>query len=228
MLCTPLFQVPDEQSALRLHGYLAQHGRPPVPAEEDSYSGSQAIALQDLRFEATKFVPADAGVWTPLEQARLQRDLRAQRERDGGNGGAKAVGGEPPLDYALDTIPYRLAAGGTVLDGLGHAAAVGAAWLGLTVLFVFLFCAAAARRAVGVDRGRAGVASSRCSRSSAAASTRTRCCTRARRRSSSCSRAPSAAGGLTAPAVARRAAMAAGLLTKFNDGARAGASSGCS
>ncbi len=138
-LVTPPFQVPDEQSHYAYTEYLAQHGRPPVPAEEDAYSGSQAIALQDLRFEATRFVPADAGVWTPLEQVRLQRDLRSQRERDGGNGGAKAVGGEPPLYYALQTIPYRLAAGGTVLDRLALMRLLSALLAGLTVLFVFLF-----------------------------------------------------------------------------------------
>ena len=36
-LVTPPFQVPDEQSDYAYTEYLAQHGRPPVPAEEDAY-----------------------------------------------------------------------------------------------------------------------------------------------------------------------------------------------
>jgi len=137
-LLTPPFAVPDEQSHYAYAEYLAEHGRPPVPAAEDLYSASQTVALRDLRFEATRFVPANVGVWTAFEQARLQADLRTHRERAGGNGGAKAVGGEPPLYYALQTIPYRLA-GGTVLDRLALMRLASALLAGVTVLFSFLF-----------------------------------------------------------------------------------------
>lgn len=138
-LVTPPFQVPDEQSHYAYAEYLAQHGRPPVPAGADAFSGSQAAALQDLRFAATRFMPANAGVWTSLEAAQLRRDLHVERERSGGNGGAHTVGGEPPLYYLLQTIPYRLAAGGTVLDRLALMRLTSALLAGVTVLFTFLF-----------------------------------------------------------------------------------------
>jgi len=138
-LVTPPFDVPDEQSHYAYAEYLAQHGRPPVPAGVDLYSASQTVALRDLRFQATRFVAGNVGVWTALEQARLQADLHAQRERNGGNGGADAVGGEPPLYYALQTIPYRIAAGGTVLDRLALMRLTSVLLAGVTVLFTFLF-----------------------------------------------------------------------------------------
>ncbi len=138
-LVTPAFQVPDEQSHYAYAEYLAQHGRPPVPQQVDTYSGSQAVALADLRFDATRFVPANPVIWSAYERQHLMSDLAAERDRSGGNGGAKTVGGEPPLYYALQTIPYRLAAGGTVLDRLAAMRLLSALMAGLTVLFVFLF-----------------------------------------------------------------------------------------
>jgi 4-amino-4-deoxy-L-arabinose transferase-like glycosyltransferase len=138
-LVTPAFQVPDEQSHYAYTEYLAVHGRPPVPQDTDRYSDSQAAAMEDLHFGPVRFVPGNAPVWSPGEQAQLKRDLRTTRDRAGGNGGAKAVGGEPPLYYALQTIPYRIAAGGTVLDRLALMRLLSALMAGATVLFVFLF-----------------------------------------------------------------------------------------
>jgi 4-amino-4-deoxy-L-arabinose transferase-like glycosyltransferase len=137
-IVTPAFQVPDEQSHYAYTEYLSEHGRPPTPEPIDAYSGSQTIALRALKFESTQFVPANGVVWSAPEQERLVRDLRLDDDRAGGNGGAKAVGGEPPLYYALEALPYRLA-GGTVLDRLALMRLLSAALGGLAVLFVFLF-----------------------------------------------------------------------------------------
>lgn len=138
-IVTPAFQVPDEQSHYAYTEYLAQHGRPPVPQETDLYSGSQTAALRDLKFETVRFVPRNGVVWSAFEQQRLLRDLDAEDDRAGGNGGAKAVGGEPPLYYALEAIPYTLAGGGTVLDRLQLMRLLSALMAGATVLFAFLF-----------------------------------------------------------------------------------------
>lgn len=138
-IVTPPFQVPDEQSHYAYAEYLAQHGRPPVPQSGDAYSGSQTIALQDLKFETIRFVPRNGFMWSAQEQRRLQRDMRQERDRSGGNGAASTVGGEPPLYYALQSIPYRLAAGGTVLDRLALMRLLSALLGAATVLFAFLF-----------------------------------------------------------------------------------------
>ena len=137
-IVTPPFQVPDEQSHYAYAEYVAQHGRPPVPQAQDVYSGSQAAALRDLRVDAVRVVPDTGVLWTARDPARLERDLRTQGDRAGGNGGANAVGGEPPLFYALQAIPYTLA-GGTVLDRLALMRLLSALLGGVTVLFAFLF-----------------------------------------------------------------------------------------
>ncbi len=138
-LVVPAFQVPDEQSHYAYAEYLAQHGRPPIPQPSDQYSDAQGFALLDLRVESIRFVPVNVGVWTAYEQRRLERDLDQERNRSGGNGAALSVGGEPPLYYALQGIPYRLAAGGTVLDRLALMRLLSALLAGATVLLVFLF-----------------------------------------------------------------------------------------
>jgi 4-amino-4-deoxy-L-arabinose transferase-like glycosyltransferase len=138
-LIVPAFQVPDEQSHFAYAEYLAQHGRPPIPQPSDRYSDAQGSALLNMRVDSTRFVPDNVGVWTAYEQRRLERDLNQRRDRSGGNGAALAVGGEPPLYYALQGIPYRLAAGGTVLDQLALMRLLSALLAGATVLFVFLF-----------------------------------------------------------------------------------------
>jgi len=138
-LITPAFQVPDEQAHYAYAEFLAQHGRPPVPRARDTFSGSERAALRDLKFATTMFVPRNGALWNPWEQARLQRDLRLERDRSGGNGAGSALGGEPPLYYALEAIPYRLAAGGSVLDRLALMRLASALMAGATVLLVFLF-----------------------------------------------------------------------------------------
>jgi 4-amino-4-deoxy-L-arabinose transferase-like glycosyltransferase len=136
---TPPFQVPDEQSHYAYTEYLAEHGRPPVPEQTDVFSEAQQAALTDLKFESMRFARENGTIWSAQEQARLTRDLKLGGSRSDGNGGASTVGGEPPLYYALQTIPYRLAGGGTVLERLALMRLLSALLGGVTVLFVFLF-----------------------------------------------------------------------------------------
>jgi 4-amino-4-deoxy-L-arabinose transferase-like glycosyltransferase len=138
-LVTPPFDVPDEQAHYAYTEYFVQHGHPPVSRATDRYSGSQATVLRDLAWEAAKFVPANGTIWSDAEQRRLERDMRAERDRMGGNGGANTFGGVPPLYYALQQIPYRLASGGTVLERLALMRLLSTLLAGVTVLFAFLF-----------------------------------------------------------------------------------------
>jgi 4-amino-4-deoxy-L-arabinose transferase-like glycosyltransferase len=138
-IVTPPFQVPDEQAHYAYTEYLVQHGRPPVSAPVDRFSASQQRALSDLKWESTRFVPANRVPWSAWEQRRLERDLARPLDRAGGNGGGNTFGGEPPLYYALQSIPYRLASGGTVLDRLQLMRLCSTLLGGLAVLFVFLF-----------------------------------------------------------------------------------------
>jgi hypothetical protein len=138
-LVTPPFQVPDEQAHYAYAEYLVQHGRPPVAAPADAYSASEEAVLGDLRWGSTRFVPSNHPLWSAYDQARLERDLRRPLERAGGNGGGYTFGGEPPLFYALQSIPYRIANGGTVLERLALMRLLSSLLAGVTVLFAFLF-----------------------------------------------------------------------------------------
>ena len=136
---TPAFQVPDEQAHYAYAEYVSQHGRPPEPSKVDLFSEAQAAAMEGVKFETTHFIRRNATIWSASEQQLLQQQMRLRRDRSGGNGASRTVGGEPPLFYALETIPYRVAAGGTALDRLALMRLLAAALGGATVLFVFLF-----------------------------------------------------------------------------------------
>lgn len=138
-LITPPFHVPDEQSHYAYAEYLAEEGQPPGPGPVDIHSPAHGAVLDDLRFEDVRFVPSNVVPWSAYDRARLERDMRLQREHAGGNGAAYTFGGEPPLYYALQGIPYRIASGGTVLDQLALMRLLSACFAGATVFFVFLF-----------------------------------------------------------------------------------------
>jgi len=138
-LIMPAFQVPDEQAHYAYAEYLAQHGQVPAPAFRDVASSSQQLALTDLDFEATRFHASNKPPWSQEQQDRLERDLAFDAGRGDGNGGAYTFGGEPALFYALQTIPYRIAAGGTVLDRLQLMRLLDVLLAGATVGFVYLF-----------------------------------------------------------------------------------------
>lgn len=138
-LLTPAFEVPDEQSHYAYTEYFAEHGRPPVSRPQDRFSDSMGAALERLNFPVVRFVPHNVGPWSAYEDALLRHELQTRRERSGGNGAGKTVGGEPPLYYALQTVPYALASGGTVLDRVQLMRLLSVLLAGCTVLFVFLF-----------------------------------------------------------------------------------------
>src|SRR5207253_1732134 len=56
-----------------------------------------------------------------------------------GEEGAGVAASQPPLYYALETIPYGLGSGGTVLDRLELMRLLSALMGGLTALFAYLF-----------------------------------------------------------------------------------------
>ena len=56
-----------------------------------------------------------------------------------GEGGASAVTNQPPLYYALEAIPYKLASGATLLDRLALMRLLSALMAGATALLTFLF-----------------------------------------------------------------------------------------
>ncbi|HKG39496.1 MAG TPA: DUF2142 domain-containing protein [Conexibacter sp.] len=141
-LITPPFQVPDEQTHIAYAQYVAETGRPPVP-----HRGHERLAPELLAaMGATRFGNFTAGVdartlratvWSPLQQQRLERDLHAGLARRGNEAGPATP--EPPLYYALEAIPYRVASSATLLDRIALMRLLSAALAGATALFSVLF-----------------------------------------------------------------------------------------
>jgi hypothetical protein len=134
---SPPFQVTDEASHYAYVQRLAETGTLPTsPAE--NFPPAEEKALVDLRTAALSERPGFRSVSSEAEQRQLEHDLA----RPGGLTGSPDAGvatGQPPLYYALETIPYGLASGGTVLDRLAAMRLLSALFGGLTALFAYLF-----------------------------------------------------------------------------------------
>ncbi|HEU4703835.1 MAG TPA: DUF2142 domain-containing protein [Conexibacter sp.] len=134
-IITPAFQVPDEPTHVAYAQLIAERGRPPAPrTEREVLAPELQTAMDDLRF--TQLTPP--GVWSQLQQQRLDRDLHAGLPRHAGNQAGPAAP-EPPTYYALEAIPYRVASGATLLDRLALMRLLSALMAGVTALFSYLF-----------------------------------------------------------------------------------------
>jgi hypothetical protein len=135
-IVTPPFQVTDEPSHFSYAQILAETGHLPR-SHSAAFSREELIALVDLNQHKVRFNPAVGTISTAAEQQRLQHDLALPLSRVGS--GAAVATPEPPLYYALQTIPYELASSGTLLDQLALMRLLSALMAGLTALFTYLF-----------------------------------------------------------------------------------------
>jgi hypothetical protein len=139
-LITPPFQLPDEPDHFAYVQQLADNGSLPG-ASEQQYSAEESTALNDLSFLGVRQHPGkDAPIATQREQQRLEGDLTgAAQSQTATDLNAGLAGGEPPLYYALETIPYALGSGGGLLERLQLMSLLSALMAGVTALFAFLF-----------------------------------------------------------------------------------------
>ncbi|HVR05840.1 MAG TPA: DUF2142 domain-containing protein [Solirubrobacteraceae bacterium] len=136
-ILSPPFEVPDEQAHFAYVQTLAETGALPT-SNREAFAPAEQIARAGLHFTTIFFRPADRTISTVGEQATLERDLALPLSRRG-SGDAGVAADEPPLYYALETIPYWLAPGGTVLDRLAMMRLLSALMGGIAAFFVFLF-----------------------------------------------------------------------------------------
>ena len=94
--------------------------------------------MRDLEFGEVILNPGTPSVPTRAERNLLVHDLSQPLSRKG-DGSVGVAASEPPLYYALQTIPYELGSGSTLLTRLAFMRLLSALLSGLTVLFVFLF-----------------------------------------------------------------------------------------
>jgi Predicted membrane protein (DUF2142) len=136
-LVSPPFQVPDEPSHFAYVQELAEAGHLPV-GTSDSFSPEEEAALAGLHHYPVQFKPGAHTIASRAQQRQLQHDLSLPLSGTG-NGNAGTAAAEPPLFYALETIPYELASSGSLLDRLELMRLLSALFAGLTALFAYLF-----------------------------------------------------------------------------------------
>jgi hypothetical protein len=135
-IVSPPFQVTDEPSHFAYAQILAETWSLPrsnlLPT-----SLEERVALRDLGQSGVRFNQAVGAISSAAQQLRLQRDLRRPFSRVGQGAGVATP--QPPLYYALETIPYYLGASGTLLDQLALMRLLSALLAAVTAIFAYLF-----------------------------------------------------------------------------------------
>jgi 4-amino-4-deoxy-L-arabinose transferase-like glycosyltransferase len=136
-LITPPFQVPDEPSHFAYVKQLVEnHALPTASAQE--FSHEEDILLVLLREQP--YMPATGTISTRSQHERLEHALdEAAEETREGSPDAGVATSQPPLYYALESIPYLVGYDGNLLTRLTLMRLFSALFAGLTALFVYLF-----------------------------------------------------------------------------------------
>jgi len=137
-LVTPAFQVPDEPAHVAYVQSLAETARPPPHPPALVLSQEQATLMRDSGFGSVRATTYRAAAWSRHQERALEADLARPLPRR-----LTILAGEaepePPLYYALQAIPYRVAHDGTLLDRLLLMRLFSALLAGVTALLCFQF-----------------------------------------------------------------------------------------
>jgi hypothetical protein len=137
-LITPPFQVPDEVAHVAYVQTVAETGAPPADPRAIVVSREQAVMMADARFGEMSTRTLQAAAWASSQRRRLAADGRRPLGRrpvvPQGEGEP-----EPPLYYALESLPYRAAGGASLLDRMLAMRLLSAALAGVTAALCFLF-----------------------------------------------------------------------------------------
>ena len=135
---TPLFQVTDEPSHFAYVKQIAETGT--LPSPHGRFSEEEEIVLEALGYEQVRQNPETPAIFSQAGQRNLTEFLQAAARAPGrGSPGAAVATAEPPLYYALESIPYDLGPSGNLLDRLQLMRLLSALFAGLTAIFTFLF-----------------------------------------------------------------------------------------
>jgi 4-amino-4-deoxy-L-arabinose transferase-like glycosyltransferase len=137
-LITPPFQAPDEPAHFAYVKQVAETGS--LPTSGGEFSVEEKRVLQALHQKLVRQNTSVRTISSQAEQSSLDEALKlGGQDSERGSSGAGLAASEPPLYYALESIPYTLGSGGTLLDRLELMRLLSALMAGLTALFTFLF-----------------------------------------------------------------------------------------
>jgi hypothetical protein len=139
-IITPPFQGKDEADHFSYVVQLANKGTLPKLADEGGFGGyspEESLVMEGVHYYQTRFTPAVPAISSMAQQRALMEDVNAGASLEG-SGEAGVATSEPPLYYALQTIPYSLG-GGNMLVQLQLMRLFGALLGAITVLLTFLF-----------------------------------------------------------------------------------------
>jgi hypothetical protein len=137
-LIVPPFQGRDEADHFAYVEQLVEDGTLPSNGEENgTYSPQEKLVLQGLHYGEVVRAPQRPAISSVAEQRTLAKDVKAGASLQG-SGEAGSATSEPPLYYALQTIPYVVARG-NILAQLQLMRLDGALFGAVTALLSFLF-----------------------------------------------------------------------------------------
>ncbi|HEY1833344.1 MAG TPA: DUF2142 domain-containing protein [Solirubrobacteraceae bacterium] len=137
-IVVPPLEVPDEPEHVAYVKQLAETGHLPKPT--GAFSTEEGVTLEFTHLQQVAQHPQFHTIASRRENEELQSALqRAAGEPRNGNEYGGVASGQPPLYYALQSIPYTLASGGTLLDRIQLMRFFSALFGGLTALFGYLF-----------------------------------------------------------------------------------------
>jgi len=137
-LITPPLQGIDEPDHVAYVQELAETGQLPSAGASNELSQEESVVYEDLHQGPMRFNPQFPAMSSDAEQRQLDRDLAARSPPVGAvNAGTAAS--EPPLYYALETIPYVLGSSGNLLDRVQLMRLLSGLIAAVAVLLTFLF-----------------------------------------------------------------------------------------
>jgi 4-amino-4-deoxy-L-arabinose transferase-like glycosyltransferase len=113
-IITPPFQGKDEVDHFAYVEQLAENGT--LPKKRGTiYSPEQTLVMEGLHYYRVRFTPSTPSISSEVEQRTLLEDVGAGASLKG-SGEAGVATSEPPLYYALETIPYALGSGNILVQ----------------------------------------------------------------------------------------------------------------
>jgi 4-amino-4-deoxy-L-arabinose transferase-like glycosyltransferase len=140
-LIVPPFEVPDENAHYAYVQQVAERGTlPRLTQHEGLLSPAQDSTLGAVLFYQIVGERPNPAPMSELQQRGVETVERAHLSSKG-SGNALSATNNPPLYYALEAIPYKLASSGGVLDRLAAMRLLSVLMGAITVLLVYLFLA---------------------------------------------------------------------------------------